>query len=1036
MNYKWIGWVCCAWFLVMIQAIQIWASPFQVNQPSQEEKLKQATAVFEEGKQLAGKQSAEGYTAALEKLTLARQLFQELGEVKSEGLTLTWIGFVYSSTGQKKTAITYYLESVPLFEKVDDKKNLATALNNLGLAYSALGEHPKALEFLTRALPMLQELELQKEVATTLNNLGTVYNQLGQQTKALELYQQSLPIFRTIGDQKGEAFTLNNIGVIFQQTGELKKALDYFLQALPLRRSSGDRRGEAATLSNLGLTYNYLGQFWKSLDHYTQALVLMKAIGDRRSEATVLVNQAQAYSVLGNTEKSLESLLDALALFQKLGDRSLEAVTFNNIGVAYVIQGKLQKALEQYEQALQLRQQVGDKDGAASTLNNIGDVHLSLGDYQKALDYYFKALSLKRETGDQRGIASAYAGIGYAWFMLDEPSKAVEYLRQALAIFEKAGDRRRTANLLCDLGQAEWKLGNFAQAQSNFERGLSFIESVRFEIKNTDLQATYLATQQDIYSRYLTFLLDSHIKDPAAGHQSAAFEVSERRRTRNFLDLLAEAHINVHQGVNPALIEEERRLQQKISLIGQKRARLFINPGTEPQQKALAAQFDELEAELQAIQIRIKESSPHYADLIQPKPITMKRLQTELLDPETVLLEYTLGKHYSFLWVVTPTEVNVYWLPKRELIEQVTQKFVELISGQKASTPEEVEAASRRLSDLILAPVADRLGTKRLLIVPDGILFYVPFAALTRQKSSAAETKGPARSAQKTQASQFIPLIVDHEIVVLPSASVLALLRQQTSDRKPAPKILAVLADPVFDPDDPRLSHQERESQSQRVHPSAGIDELKGPEGNTNPGLAPETRFKLTRLKNAQKEAEAILAFVPPAKRTLLTGFAVNRELITNPDLTQYRFLHFATHGFVNPERPELSGIALSLLDKTGQEQPGFLLTSDIFNLNLPVELVVLSACETGLGKLVKGEGMIGLTRGFMYAGARRVVSSLWKVSDIATAQLMTELYRGIFVKRLPPAAALRQAQLVLWKQNRWKSPFNWAGFVLHGEYR
>jgi CHAT domain-containing protein len=329
------------------------------------------------------------------------------------------------------------------------------------------------------------------------------------------------------------------------------------------------------------------------------------------------------------------------------------------------------------------------------------------------------------------------------------------------------------------------------------------------------------------------------------------------------------------------------------------------------------------------------------------------------------------------------------------------------------TSPAKVEAAANELSQIILKPVAGQLGKKRLLIVSDGALQYVPFAALS------VPGRGAGGDPQ--------PLIVEHEIVNLPSASTLAIVRRDNAGRKPAAKTVAMLADPVFSQDDERVKASAARRESQQPEASIQAQALSR--------SVRESGVSLQRLPFTRSEVEQIMALVPENEREQAFDFSATLAKATSPELGKYRIVHFATHGILNSEHPDLSGIVLSLVDEKGQAQNGFLRMLDVWNLKLPVELVVLSACKTGLGQDIKGEGLVGLTRAFMYAGATRVAVSLWSVSDSATAELMTRFYRGMLKGGLKPAAALRAAQVEMLTQTEWKSPYYWAPFVLQGEW-
>jgi len=336
--------------------------------------------------------------------------------------------------------------------------------------------------------------------------------------------------------------------------------------------------------------------------------------------------------------------------------------------------------------------------------------------------------------------------------------------------------------------------------------------------------------------------------------------------------------------------------------------------------------------------------------------------------------------------------------------------------------------AATALSHRVLGPVAAQLGKKRLLIVTDGTLQYVPFAAL------------PIPATGRPNRHRPIPLIIDHEIVSLPSASTLAVLRRELQGRQPAAKTVVTLADPVFDQNDARLKTAALTAPDKKDGP--GLDVISTrilkhvAKQSDDSNEAASVKLEIPRLPFTRQEAERILALVPEAAGMKALDFKASRATATSADLSQYRFVHFATHGYLDSERPELSALVLSTVDEQGRMVDGFLRAHEVYNLNLPAELVVLSACETGLGKEVKGEGLVGLTRGFMYAGAARVMVSLWSVNDQATSELMVKFYRKVLAEGMRPAAALRAAQVEMWKEKRWQAPYYWAAFTLQGEWR
>jgi CHAT domain-containing protein len=384
-----------------------------------------------------------------------------------------------------------------------------------------------------------------------------------------------------------------------------------------------------------------------------------------------------------------------------------------------------------------------------------------------------------------------------------------------------------------------------------------------------------------------------------------------------------------------------------------------------------------------------------------------------------VLLEFSLGKERSYLWAVTRRAVRGLVLPPRDRIAAPARRLHELLgpaqeagaTGSSAARARSAEFASTaaELSRILLASLPADLALPRMVVVGEGALHHVPFAALPWPGDRSAA-----------------PLVARHELVSLPSASVLAWLRE-TNARRPASRGVAILADPVFEADDPRL--QARGAGASRTEAPPPVQAAA-----REVGLTPQGR--IPRLPFSRQEAAAIRAAGSPGRVMTALDFSASRARVLGSDLASYRIVHFATHGFVNDEHPDLSGLVLSLFDAHGRPQDGFLRLYEIYNLDLPAELVVLSACHSGLGRELRGEGLLGLVRGFMYAGAPRVLASLGRVDDRATAEVMRLFYQGLLRQRLSPAAALRSAQLAMLRQQRWREPLYWASFVLHGEWR
>ncbi|MGH9752236.1 MAG: CHAT domain-containing protein, partial [Blastocatellia bacterium] len=842
----------------------------------------------------------------------------------------------------------------------------------------------------------------------------------------------ALDLYRRATDRHGEAGTLNNIAEVHALLGEMQKALEKYNEALPLWRAVGNRRGEAATLNDIGVVYEILGEMQKALEKYNEALPISRAVGDRRREAVILNNIGGVYDDLGEMQKALEKLNESLPLRRAVGDRSGEAITLSNIGAVYQSLGETRKALEKHNEALPIIRAVGDRRGEAITLNNIGEVYRSLGETQKALEKFNKALHIIRAVGDRSWEAIILNNISLIYGSLGETQKAMEHYNDALLLRREVGDRNGEATALLGIARVEHKRGNLTQARQIIEQAVGLIESLRTNIAGHELRASYFASRREFFEFYIDVLMQMRKQNPAEALDAFALAVSERARARSLLELLKEARADIRQGVDSLLLERERSLQQRLNAKAAEQARLLNRKHTPEQADAAAKEIAAITAEYEEIQGQIRARSPRYAALTQPQPLSLTEIQQQALDEGTLLLEYALGKERSYLWLVSHRSIDSYELPPRAEIEAATRRVYELLTARpKRRTPPDPKliAQAKALSRMLLGPVASQLGGKRLVVVAPGALAYLPFAAL------------PAPEDKKRPAADYEPLIARHEVVAIPSASVLSIIRREMAGRERAAKSIAVLADPVFEESDPRLTPTKGGNSSGKT-PSAPAPAPAANAENSELTRAiramnfPDARAGFTRLPFSRQEAESIFALTPRGTGLKATDFNASRALALSPQMSQYRILHFATHGLLNSERPELSGLVFSLIDQEGKPQDGFLRLHEVYNLQLNADLVVLSACETGLGKEIKGEGLIGLTRGFMYSGAPRVVASLWNVDDLATAELMKLFYQGMLKDGLPAGAALRAAQLELSGQKRWASPYFWAGFVLHGEWK
>ncbi|MEW6737951.1 MAG: CHAT domain-containing protein, partial [Acidobacteriota bacterium] len=557
------------------------------------------------------------------------------------------------------------------------------------------------------------------------------------------------------------------------------------------------------------------------------------------------------------------------------------------------------------------------------------------------------------------------------------------------------------------------------------------------------LRTSYFASVGNYYDLYIDLLMQLHKQNPKAGYDALALQASERARARSLLEMLIETSVDIRQGIAPELLEKERSLQQQLNDKTEYQIRLLNRNHTIEQIEAIHKETEKLNEELQKVEAQIRRDNPHYAALKYPQPLSLTEIQQQVLDADTLLLEYALGEEHSYLWAVTVTSMTSFEIPKRADVERAALRVYELLTARERRRFEtdkkllarikeadaDLPIAMAVLSHMLLGPVVEQLGRKRLLIVSEGLLQYIPFAALPIPTDNRKSKTYPSPDTK--------PLIIEHEIINLPSITTLAVQRRELAGRKAALKTIAIFANPVFSVADTRVKSVSTRANEKLYRKSVdSVDSLL---------------TELVPLPETEQMAKEIIALMPSEQCKLSTGFDANLITATAPELSQYSIIQYTTHGFLN-YKPELSGIVLSLVNKQGKEQKGFLSTAAIFNLKLSADLVVLSACQTGLAwdplnigksndprifKKIKDQGFTGLTRGFVYAGTARVMVSLWNIRVRATTKLLVRFYKEMLgPRKLSPAAALRAAQIYMWKQTKWKAPYYWAAFVISGEYK
>jgi CHAT domain-containing protein/tetratricopeptide (TPR) repeat protein len=1018
-----------------------WPSPSYAHQdgrstdPVGQSDSETAGRLFADGESLRLQWSKESLRRALAKYRKALYFWTASRDEPQRVKALLRIGGIYYTLSGYTDALRYCDAARRAAGTSGDQTGQIDALNQDAEICLDLGDYTGASRAAQQALSLSRSAALPSE-AGTLGTLGLLSFISGNLANALDLLGQSLK--NAVGDNDGQSQARVNLyfGYTYSNMGQIGASLTYYQQSLDLSRKNNDQFGQALALTAIGGVQSFRGEKQEALDSHNDALKLFSKMGNQYGEAVTLNGIGYVYDDLGKKNKALASYERALRLFRSIGNKHYEGLTMGYLAGIYDLEGKKRQALEMFEHRLALIRAAGDRRMTAYALRDLAKALKSRGDDRAAMADLLQALPLSREVLDRRCESYILNDIGELYYSSGNQQQALEYYKQALGPITEAEERRGEVSTLYNIARAERDIGDLAQARSDIEKAILIIESVRTKIASDDLRRSYFETVWQNYGLYIDILMKLNALNPGAGFAAKALEAHERARARTLLDLLAAAGVDIRRGLDPGLVASEQKVQQQLNDAAAQRVRLIGTGASDASIAEVNKRIEDLVSDYQDFENRIMASSPQYAGLSLTIPLTITDMQDRLLGPGTLLLEYSLGESSSYLWVVSSTWIKSFELPSRAEIEKVAKALYSGLtsrnrpgSGQGSTRPEErtdeADAlclkAAAQLSRTLLSPAGSLLEDKRLVIVAEGALQYIPFQALSDPSSSDGQ-----------------PLVINHEIISLPSASTLDALRKEIASREPAPNNVAVLADPVFTSDDPRFDNA----------PLRGPRAVTGGEspqsrsaGSRARQPAPRARFPRTqsrfqRLPYASTEVEAILKVVPGRSNLEALGFDASRATAMDPKLSAYRIIHFATHGVLDSVDPELSGLVLSLLDRKGRPQDGFLRLNEIYNLRLPADLVVLSACDTAVGTEIRGEGLIGLTRGFMNAGAKSVVGTLWEIDDKAAADLMGLFYEGMFgPRKMGPAAALRAAQIEMWRRTPTRFPYFWAAFVFQGEW-
>jgi CHAT domain-containing protein len=912
---------------------------------------------------------------------------------------------------------TLYQDAIDAWEKAGDPCGLRIGYVGQALYRIAAADFANAAASATSALRQRCDVDL-AEQARAERALGVALSKQGDVSAAVKAQERALALYRKTADIHNQSLVLGSLSEGYRALGEPGKALEAAQSALQLAQGSDDSRNVAFAHHRIAANHLVRGELMPALAMYRQALDDLRKAPSPEIEGAVWSDLGTIYRRLGDRDEANQAWAKAETVCTATANWSCVASAALDRGDALIDDGKPADAAKSYQRALDVARAHEVQHEQVSAQGGLGRAALALRHWPEARTRLDAAQKGFHDMQDLVGEARARVALGDLANRQRTLATAQRDYAQALALARQAGDEDTRIVALASLARVALQYGEPGEARRYIEQAVAAIEAQRAQFDDPGLRSSYFTATRAYYALNIEILMQLERGQSGRGYADAALVAAERARARALQEQLTAGRIAIDPQVAPELLDEERSAADRVRIATGAAQQLSSKSAADERTRALA-ELDEANRQLDTARGRIRNADPRYAELAHPVPLTEADHRRSLLVPDEAVLEYWLGEPHSYAWLVTRGSVRGYELPARAAIEsvaaQLLQKLItppprhtdvptEHLAPQQAEEASAVRNLARKLGAMLLKQTASLPKGANVAIVGDGILQRVPFAYLV----AGAAADAPAFGAS-------------HGIAMLPSIETLRWLRRTPVPAGGEPRV-AIFADPVFRADDPRLHRNPSVAESPAVNESL----LRA---------ASDLGSDLRRLPNSREEAEAIAA-IASHEPWMALDFDASRDAVLKAPWSEYTIAHFASHALLDLRHPELSGVVLSLYDASGSAADGFLRLGDLYKLRMPVDLVVLSACESTPGRDVGADGMFGLSRAFFYAGARRVVSSLWTVDDRASAQFMRYFYASLIGQKLAPQAALHRAQGQMARDPQWQAPHYWAGFVLQGDWR
>lgn len=957
---------------------------------------------------------------ALSHWRAAHKIFRQLQNKFYQPVPLKNIALAHRYLGHYPAAKDTLRLALSLAQQIASKDLEASLLRESGNLHHLTGEPAKSLPYWNDALEIFEKMNNPMEIGITLNSFGIYYRGAGQPERALKFYKRALKFDRIAKNEKKEGNVLNNIGNLYlDYFGEYEKAREYFLKALEIKQRHHETFLFNPIVGNIGLCYQNQGDYTKALDKFFEALKLAQEVKNLDGIAKHLSQIGAVYLDIGMPTESIPYFQQALDTLRSIGDKKQEIETLGHLGDAQKALKNFQAASQSYQSALKLAQRGNFKASIASLMRSSGEIEFSLNRHQQAIELFRKALIISREIQDKREIGYLCLNIGEYFKANDKSSEALDYFKKSLNVGQDIHDQELFWQSLYGTATVYESQQQNHLALDAYKKSIRTIESLRSQLKAVSFRESFLEEKLCVYHAIIRLLIKM-------GRIEEGFDYLERSKARSFLDILSTGWFNIARGVSPELVDHKKKLEAKLNLTNQALFSEFSKTETNQSQQQIQSLEDTLSftrRKYQELIQQIQRKHPAYAKLTQVgDPVKLSVVQKALLNENAALIEFLVGKDATYAWIMKENSYVCEKIPLTQdelekVVNQLLQPFNDFKEGKIKSITNlgfDLNLAQKIYEQLFLPIEKHLTNIENLIIIPDGILFYLPFEMLV----STIDRKPYNREVIFSRLANAHYLLENYVISYAPSANILVQTRSKAAITPP--KMICAFGNPDFTLANENLSKTE-------MHDFFNIYRFL---------IRSSRGWIFSDLPDAEQEVKTIAKILKPA--TCYTGAKATEERFKQNG-HEYQIIHLATHCIIEETQPMYSRIIFA--QDHDPLEDGFLHTYEVFNLKLNAGLVTLGACETGLGKFSRGEGLIGLTRAFIYAGTPSVVVSLWAVSDMNTG-LMKNFYQNL-KNASKKSVALRNAKLAVIKskgtfQNgpefSLAHPFFWAPYVLIGD--